>query len=320
MKLKKKDSRMLFELDLNYRRPYSRIGKKIKMSQQMISYRVKSMVSDGAIQGYYPLVDYSRFGCLNFRVYFKINYVSKERFAELIKKISDHKNITRVMECDGRYDLLTVFAAKNPSSFNKMFRELIESNQKQLKNYVILTTVVEHYYSRNYLGGKTERDTIIGGDREEVKIDDTDRKIIKAILEGKKTTVEIAGVAGVTPRTVVSRLRKMKRMGIIKGYRMIINTRKIGIFTDKVLIKYHNLSIDREKELMNFCRTNPNITEVIKTFGVWDIELTIETETREEFRNIYITIREKFEDIIEDFDNFRVFRIYKKMTLPDGFL
>ena len=317
MGLSKKDLKLVFELDSNYRTPYSRIGKKIGMSQQLVSYKVKSLSSNGVILSNMPLIDYSRFGYLSFRVYFKINFANRKKFNEMVSEMKRNPGITSIIECEGRYDLMLTFTTRNPSNFNKGLRELIASNPDQLKNCMILTTVVEHHYPRKYLVGyRNYDDTIIGGDREIVNINKTDIKILRSLMEGKKNVIDISKHSGVTPKTVISKLRKLESMGIIQGYRTVIDTQKMGFLTSKLLIKYQSVSVDREKELRNFCRANSNITEFTKVFGEWDLELTIETRTQQEFRNIYMKLREDFEDIIYDFDKFSVFGFHKRSTVP----
>ncbi len=319
MTFSKKDLRLIYELDSNYRRPYSEIGRRIKMSQQLINYKVKSLMNDGIITGRYPLIDYSRFDYLSFRVYFKVNFTDREKIKRMLQTLNTHRNIVTLMECQGRYDLMIVFAAKNPSAFNKMLREIISENPNQLKNCMILTSVVEHHFPRKYLtDSRNILDRIAGGDRDPIPSDDTDRSILKALMMGKKSVVELSRASDVTPRTVMSRLKKMEENEIVKGYRLILDIRKMGYTSKKVLIRFHNVSVGMEKELKAFCQSHPNITEFVKTFGKWDLEITIETKTSQEFRDIYLMLREKFEDIIEDFDSLSIFRIHKKQTVPDA--
>lgn len=320
MRLSKKDIKLIFELDLNYRQPKSRIAKKIKMSQQLLNYKAKSLSTSGIIQSSYPLIDYSRFGLLGFRVYFKVNYHNRKTFKEMVNKIKTNDNVLSIMECEGSYDLMITFSTKNPSSFNKSLRELISENPKHLKNCMILTTVVEHHFPRNYLiGSKLSQDIVIGGDRDLIEIDEKNKKILQALSLGKKTIIDIAGFTKTTPKTIITRLRNLESQEIIKSYKTLIDTEKIGISANKILIKYQNISIERENQLRAFCIQNPNITEFIKTFGEWDLELTLETKTKKDFRNIYITLRELFEDIIYDFQSFTVFKTHKKTTLPESF-
>ena len=159
--LEKRNRKLLYELDANYRRPSRILGKKIRMSEQLVSYTINSFLKKGILLGFYPLIDYSRSGYLSFIVCFKVYYLNHQSFTSLIKKLQEHPQITSIIECDGKYDLLLVFHAKNPSSFNKTLKRLISDNS-ELRNYMILTSVVEHHYLRNYLLGKHgEDDTVI---------------------------------------------------------------------------------------------------------------------------------------------------------------
>ncbi|MEK6935000.1 MAG: winged helix-turn-helix transcriptional regulator [Nanoarchaeota archaeon] len=321
MKNKLKDIKILSMLDTDSRMPYSKIGKNIKLSQQLISHKVKNYLSDDIISGFYPLIDYVRFGYLNFRVFFKVNYLSKEKFLELIKNLSKSNNVIEIAECGGRSDLLVVFANTNPSQFNKQFKSLIAQNPKQLKNYDILTTVVTHYYPRTYLTSIiNDEDLVIGGDRPIININSLDKDILFFLNEDAKTSaISIAKDLEVDPKTIILRMNNLKKAGIIKGFKPLLNVQKIDFFVNKIIIKYHNLSVDREQELQTFCKLNPNIIEFNKLIGSWDLELTVETKTKEEFRNIYISIRERFEDIIEDTESLQIFKIYKKRLLPEEF-
>ena len=75
----------------------------------------------------------------------------------------------------------------------------------------------------------------------------------------------------------------------------------------------------RENDFIKFCITNPNITGLIKLFGGWDVEITVETRTTEDFRNIYTLLREKFEDIIRDIETFPFYKIHKMQYMPEEF-
>lgn len=321
MRPTEKDLRLLFELSENSRKPHSRIGKKIRISQQMVSYKLKHYLEEGVITSFYPLIDYSRFGYLSFKVSFKINYISRQRFLDLISTLSKEGDIVEITERGGKYDVILDFAARNPSSFNKTIKKIMLTNP-QLKNHSILTTVVRHYFPRKYLIGeeKNTRGIIIGGDREPLVIDTIDRKVLFALQQNAvASSIEIAKNSGVNPKTVISRIKKLQKREIIKGFRPLLHLQNIGYKVNKILLTYHNLSPEREELLKNFCTRNPHITEFTKLFGEWDAEITVETKTMEEFRNVYILLREKFQDIIQDSEDFPVFKIHKKHFLPQEF-
>ena len=61
---------ILNQLELDSRMPFTKMGKKIRMSQQKISYAVDSLIKKEIINGFYTLIDYSKLDIINFRVYF----------------------------------------------------------------------------------------------------------------------------------------------------------------------------------------------------------------------------------------------------------
>ena len=321
------DLRLLLELDKSCRESVSNIAKKSRVSQQLASYKIKNFLDSGLLLSFNSFIDYAKFGYLNFRVYFKINYFSTERFNSLLKELQSHSTIVEIMECGGKYDLIAVFASLNPSEFNKRLKELMGKNPSQLKNYVILTTVVTHYYDRAYLTPleketvnifrDPEADVIIGGDRSTTTVNKKEKSILNLIqADARLPSIVIGRKIKTDPKAVRRYIKNLRERGIIKLFRPAYNVQNIGFIVNKILLKYHNLSVEEEEELLTFCKFNPNIVELIKVFGEWDLELTVETKSREEFRRVYMSIREKFENIISDFESFPVFKTHKKTFLP----
>ncbi|GEM_PF-1638674 len=315
--LHKKDLRLLYELDSNYRKTFTQIGKKIHMSEQLVSYKIHSFEEKKIILDYLPNIDYSRFGYLTFIVFFKVHYINEHSFDRLIAKLKTHENILSITECDGNYDLMVTFAAKNPSSFNKKLKQLVSENPKELRHHTILTTVVEHHFPRSYLIDSEDRyDTILGGDREEIPLDKLNLSLIKCLLAGKKKIIDLAQALKITPKTALNHLKSLEEQQIIKGYRLLLNPKAMNLSANIILIRYRNITLEDEENFRRFCKYHPNVIEFTKTFGEWDVVVHTETEHREQFRKLSLQIREKFDDIIESSDNFRVFANHKKQYLP----
>ncbi|OGI66678.1 hypothetical protein A2642_03540 [Candidatus Nomurabacteria bacterium RIFCSPHIGHO2_01_FULL_39_10] len=318
--LHKKDLHLLYELDCNYRKTFTQIGKKIRMSEQLVSYKIHSYEEKKIILDYVPNIDYSRFGYFTFLVFFKVHYSNEQSFDRLIHKLKQHENITSIIECDGNYDLIATFAAKNPSSFNKKLKQLVSENPKELRHHTILTTVVEHHFPRSYLVNSEERfDIILGGDREELPIDETDKKIIHCLINGKKKIIDISQSLKITPKTALNHLHQLEQQQILKAYRVLFNPSSMGVNANIILVRYRNITVDKEEEFRRFCKYHPNVIEFTKTFGEWDVVVHTETVHREQFRKLSLQIREKFDDIIENIDNFRVFANHKKQYLPQEY-
>jgi len=322
MNLKKRDKRLLYEFCMDSRLPYTVLARKSRMSQQLAAYKIKAMRESGLIAFSYPMIDYSRFGLLQFRVHFRVNYRSKQTFLDLVTKLSKHNDVAEVVERGGKHDLVVTFAARNPSAFNKTLRRLIEENHDQLKDYMILTTVVSHYFPKKYLIGLEDntRDTVIGGDRGMAEVTNIDKKVLHLLVDDTRArTVDIAAKVGINPRTCIATIKRLKSFEVLRGFSSILDPKESGLLQSIMLIKYQNLSIKDEEKLRLFCITNKYITEMHKLFGNYDVAITIEAESAVHLRSVSIQIRERFENIINDSDDFRVFRTHKRAFLSKSF-
>ena len=61
-------------------------------------------------------------------------------------------------------------------------------------------------------------------------IDDINRRILAILQKNARTTnAEIARQIGLAPSGVLERIRKLEQKGIITGYRLSLNSRKLGL-------------------------------------------------------------------------------------------
>ena len=313
------ERRVLSQLDKNSRESFRKIGKKIRMSQQNVSYTVKSLSERGVIKNFYTLIDYSMLSVLNFRVFFKINQNSEEKFNKMIEYFVKNDHTMWVSMCGGRHDLLCTFGAYNPSHFNKILRKTISSFPEQIDDYSILTTIVIRTLEREYLTApkRSHKEIIIGGDREPVKLSERDLRIISEIADdARKNSVDISKKLSCEPKTVINRIKFLEKMQIINGYRPFIDFSKTGHVTVLLMIKYHNISIEDENRLTDYLYFHPNVTCITRTLGEWDIEIRIEARDIWNLKKIEREIRHRFAAIIQDTETVPIYREYKRTFFP----
>ena len=318
------ESAILRQLELNARLPFSKIGKKLRMSQQRVSYAVDSLIKKNIIEQFYTLIDYSKFDVMNFRVYFKVNYTTQDEFNQLIEHLKKEPSTSWIANCGGRYDLICTFLAYNPSSFNKTLKEIMRKFPKQLENYTILTTIVSRSFGRKYLFQKVKsfpQENIVGGDRKPEIVDETDLKILSLLAPNARVSaVEIANKLELTAKTVIERIKKLQKREIIRSFKQALNVRQMRDMVFVVAIKEHNVVPEAEDELMNYLKIHPNVVNVVKTLGEWDMEIQIEVENWDIFRSIVIGLRQKFKSLIQDIENIPIYKTYHKINYFPGFL
>ncbi|MBL7056283.1 winged helix-turn-helix transcriptional regulator [Candidatus Woesearchaeota archaeon] len=309
---------ILSKLDSNSRIAYSELGGKLGKSQQQVSYVVSSLTKRGIIQKFYSLIDYSKLNVLNFRVYFRVNYINQEKLDELIEHFVENPYTSWVATCGGRYDLICGFLTLNPSQFNKTLKEIMIKFPNQLQNYEVLTTIVLRSFGRKYLvKDYITKELFVGGDRLPEKVDDNDMKILSELSEdARKSSVEIANKLSLTPKTVIQRIKNLQKNEVIIGFKQLLNARKMNHISSLLLVKYHNVSSEMEDELIKYLKVHPNIISVVKTLGEWDVEIEIETIDSVERRKIEMGIRQRFASLIQQTENIPLYLSYKKNYFP----
>ncbi len=316
MSFTKKDFRLIYELDCNYRNSYTSIARKLKMSEQLVSHKVQQFIRQGIVNSFCPVIDYSRFGLFTYYVFFKVYYQSESQFRSVLDTLGSHEGIIGVIECDGKYDVIAVFASANPSAFNKNMRALVAEHDS-LRVRMILTTVVEHIYPRSYLVSRENNtDIVVGGDREEKIFSTLDLALLLSLVKGNRKLVDLAAGSNLSSKTTLTHLRALEKEDVIRGYRLVLQLRDLGVATNMVLLQFRSMTIGQDDEFRSFCKYHPCVIEFVKTLGEWDALLYIETKDRGQFRAFLLQLREKFDAVIEDTDNFRVFTFHKKQYLP----
>ena len=112
-------------------------------------------------------------------------------------------------------------------------------------------------------------------------IDKIDRKILSEYLKDARSSFrEVASKIGVAVGTVLSRVRKMEKEGMIKGYSVMLDHEKLGYeltAITEITVSKGKL-LEMEKEIAKF----PNICAVYDVTGLTDAIVIAKFHDREE--------------------------------------
>ncbi len=316
--MKKIISNILYSLDEYGRRNLSRISRNIRTSQQRVSYNITQLEKKKKID-FTTIFDYSKFNLNGYVVLFQILYRNLNEHKKIISFLKEQNEIVWLETLDGKYDLLLFFLTPNPSSFNKALKDILSKYPDTIKNYSIATTIVQYNFQRTYLNSKQKEKKfrIIGGDREPLSLDEKEKKICQILNENPRIKiVEISKKINLSATTVLKHLKRLRKKNVIINFKPIIKDfNEFGIINKKIFLKYHNFNIDLEDKLISFCKTHPNITNIMKGFGSWDLIINLEFLKEKEFNKFLVDFRERFEKLIEDFEIINVDKIEKHKYL-----
>lgn len=74
----------------------------------------------------------------------------------------------------------------------------------------------------------------------------------------------------------------------------------------------------RREEFLEFCKAHPRIYYITNTIGSYNIMWDIHVNNIEEYRETLLDIKDKFSDIIRDYESIIVFEEYKISYLPEN--
>ena len=124
------------------------------------------------------------------------------------------------------------------------------------------------------------------------KIDETDIKILKALLrDARSSFADIAKDCNISITAIAQRYKKMKQTGIITGTTLITNT--------KNATRQHSLSVDIKAEsgfettIIEAIKKLPRVLNCYKVIGKYDIHAAIRVESLEQIDQIKNAIKKE---------------------------
>ena len=114
-----------------------------------------------------------------------------------------------------------------------------------------------------------------------MELNETDKKILENLSEDARfSSRQIAKNVGVSVGTVLSRIKKMEDIGIIKGYSAILDHEKLGY--ELTVVTEITVSKGRLVEMENEVAKNPNVCGVYDVTGLTDAVIIAKFKSREE--------------------------------------
>tara|TARA_Y100000310_G_scaffold71310_2_gene67150 strand:- start:499 stop:1470 length:972 start_codon:yes stop_codon:yes gene_type:complete len=317
-----KDKKILKELGVNARQTNSQIGKKLKLSQQVISYKINNLIEKGVIKGFFTIINFNQLGFISFGVLVKLsklNNLDKER---LIKELEKSKNILLVNECGGKWDVILNVLAKNPSHFEEILTDLINKHGNKILNYDEYVVLSGTNLGRKYIAGSTDHPSnlFISGNNP-FELSKLDMKILKELSKNARLNASMMeSKIGTNYKTIINRIRKLEEKNIIIGFKPLIDISKLGYFTSKFYLGLNKLNEEENKKFIEFLSKKENIIGTIKMIGKWNYSIGVETKSQEEIWEIYKEIQSFLGDKIREIELIPIFKKHMYNYFPESLL
>ncbi len=297
----------------------------LKKSPQRLKYSLKALEREGVMYNPHCVFDYSYFGLILFRVYFKGGYISEKGKGTIIEKLSENPYVVSIYELSGEFDLVIEIESKNPSRFNKELKTVADLIP-ELNNYKVMLNIVTHLYPRFYLAREIdpysfmESEIIVGGDREVQPFSNNEMLVMKSLLSHPKMRfTRLAKESSMNVKTLMGEIKRLRERKAIRGFKYLVDGSRLGISKYRLFLRLHNMSKERDSQLLDYFKRTKEVVQVNKTVGDWDMEVDIEAFESSRIRYIISQIREDFKDVLHSFNLMEFMRFHKRSYLP-GYL
>lgn len=132
-------------------------------------------------------------------------------------------------------------------------------------------------------------------------MDNVDKKILKEVVkDARLSSRKISKHAGVSHQTILSRLKRMEKSGVISGYLPLVEFKKLGFEEVTLLVKIagkQKKSSEEFRELLS----HPNIVLVKKLVGDYELMLKVVCPT-ESYEEVVSDIKSRLDSIYRIID------------------
>lgn len=317
IKLDLKDKKILTLLDEDARLSNSQIAKKVGLSKPAVEYRLKRFEKNNLIFQYYTIIDFTKLGYSQYKIYFKFQDTTLEDEQKIMNYWDKSNNSVWVAQIRGRWDLAVSVIARSNFEFGKVLSEFMNKFSKFILEKDVLLTEYSPIYSREYLTETKPFEFVYGVPSKIYGLDETDKKILKELSKNARINiVDLAEKIKLSRDIINYRLKKLTNEKIIVQYRCYLNLQNLGVNHYKIVFRTKNLEEKSEKEIKSYVTLHKKATQFLKLIGSWDLEIEFETENEDELYKILTEIRKRFSNVIRDFDILRITETYKYNYFP----
>jgi len=316
--LDKKDKKILYHLDIDSRQTLSQLSKKVGLSKQVIDYRIKNLINKKIITQFYTVINISKLGYTHYKLYLKFQNINLEKEKEITNHWVKSKNSVWVASCRGRWDLSISILAKDINELGNIIANFTNKYSNFILEKNILITQTSPVFTKTYLAEQKEKkEFLYTGKIENYALDDINKNILSTLtINARISILDLMEKTKLSRDIINYRLKKLTKDNIISQYRILVDPNKTGYLLHKIILRLKNPSSEKEEEFKHFVKQHPNGIQFLKLLGNWDIELEFETKNEEQLHQILLEIRNKFSNVIRDYDTLLIHKEHKLNYFP----
>jgi len=308
-----KDKKILYCLTMNSRQSLKSIGKKVGISKELVSYRIKRLVKNKIILNFSTILNFEKLGYTIMQTNYKFVNINPTIKKEILDFLVNHNHTLYVSLVEGINDLQTDFYMGRPQEFEKLIDEIRGRFYSYLTFQTSYFLFRGEFYDYSFLLKNTEKKMLINWiwGQKLYCIDSLDFKILRELSKNARiSTKNIANKLSSTVSTINYRIKKLENELIIGLYTTNIDWSKLGYRWFHLRISLRDYS--KKNRIIQYMRKNPHLIRRFKFINLdMDLHFTLLLENMQQLRTIIEDLSTNFPNAINDYHFYSTYKVYK---------
>ena len=313
-----KDRKILAELIVNSRLPVTQLAKKVGVSREVALYRINKLVKNKVILNFYTLINNQALGYKRFIFFMQLKGITVEEEKEYLEYLNNHDYVTYMGPIIGKWNAVFDIMVRDDKHFKEVVEEVTNRARPHLESYVIMGAGVQEEIFPTKLVGIIKKMHLFPVAKQKYSIDKTDKQILRLLSTNSRVEYkELSKKIKLSANTIKYRIKNMEKAGIILGYTLSVDYRKLGWEFYNIQLK---LSAMPDNKFLSYIRNHKQIVFYYKYLGheTWDIDIGVIAKNSMQLRKIILELKKNFGELIKIHDMYVVGEVIKDNIAPKG--
>lgn len=263
------DRSILSILDKNARMSITEISHEIGLSKQVVSYRLRRLEKSNVIEEYSTYIDRAKLGFQHHQLYLKTKSLNQKDLELILKNLP---NIHWCANSFGKYNLVIYFLVKGQKDCYDTYTSILDSFKDFIYKKEYLVTAKSHYFNQSAITYVGKEKVLVQRPQKTPKLKIRDFIILNSIKTNARLDFsKIAKISGLTPRSAKDRLKYLRKIKIIRGFRARIKYESLGLKHYQVFFQ----TLDNKKQIIDLLLPKKEVIRLTETIGKWELSSDI---------------------------------------------
>ncbi len=290
IQLDQKDKQFLYYLEKNSRESLSSIGRKIRVSKELLKYRLQRLEKEGIIKRFETIINQFAMGFEQYRILCTVQ--DPDRFIKQIQKNFDVLIRRRRLS---KWNIDVAVWAKTNAEFEKQMQEII-STQAEIQNISIMVITKRFSLLHAIIHNKQEYTEL---QKLKNDVDEKSSQLLSYVKnDARIQAIDLAKKLDISAVAVAKKLKKLQKDSIIIGTRVVINTKILNY--SQFQIHFSCVNKTDVSQIQYALLESKYVTGLRRLIGEFDLEVVVECQNSFELAEFVEKIQSQF--LIKKFD------------------